>query len=98
MSNRHQSCAWHIVGFYPQLIWLYLERGPVKASAVLAPSVLFMALGLAVPASAQTAPSSAPAAAPAAAPADPVAQLVSQLDLGRYKETIRGLARFGDRK
>jgi hypothetical protein len=64
----------------------------VKPSAVLAPSLLVLAAALALPATAQTAP------APAAAPADPVAQLVSQLDLGRYKETIRGLARFGDRK
>jgi hypothetical protein len=68
----------------------------VKPSAV---SALFIALALALPASAQTAPAAAaaPGAAPAAA-ADPIAQLVSQLDLGRYKETIRGLARFGDRK
>jgi hypothetical protein len=71
----------------------------VKVSAVLARSAprlaLLLALSLALPAAmAQT----APAATPAAAPADPIAQLVSQLDLGRYKETIRGLARFGDRK
>jgi hypothetical protein len=65
-------------------------RGPVKPSAVLASSFL-LATALALPASAQT-------GAPAAAPADPVAQLVSQLDLGRYKDTIRNLARFGDRK
>jgi hypothetical protein len=64
----------------------------VKPSAVLAPSLLVLAAALALPAAAQTTP------APAAAPADPIAQLVSQLDLGRYKETIRGLARFGDRK
>jgi hypothetical protein len=63
----------------------------VKPSAVLASSAFAAAL-LAMPASAQTA---APAAAPAA---DPIAQLVSQLDLGRYKETIRNLARFGDRR
>jgi hypothetical protein len=63
----------------------------VKPSAVLASSAFAAAL-LALPASAQTA---APAAAPAA---DPTAQLVSQLDLGRYKETIRNLARFGDRR
>jgi hypothetical protein len=66
----------------------------VKPSAVLAPSLLVLAAALALPAAAQT----APAPAPAAAPADPIAQLVSQLELGRYKETIRGLARFGDRK
>jgi hypothetical protein len=67
----------------------------VKPSAAPAVSALFIALAMALPASAQTAAS--PAAA-AAAPADPIAQLVGQLDLGRYKETIRGLARFGDRK
>jgi hypothetical protein len=61
---------------------------------VLAPSALLLFLSLALPASAQT----APPAAPAAAPADPIARLVGQLDLERYKETIRGLARFGDRK
>jgi hypothetical protein len=31
-------------------------------------------------------------------PPDPVARLVSQLDLGRYKDTIRKLASFGDRR
>jgi hypothetical protein len=69
----------------------------VKPSAAPAASALFIALTLALclplPALAQTAP-----AATSAAPADPIAQLVGQLDLGRYKETIRGLARFGDRK
>jgi len=68
------------------------QRGPVKPSAVLASSFL-LAAAFALPASAQTA---APVAA--AAPADPIAQLVSQLDLGRYKDTIRNLASFGDRK
>jgi hypothetical protein len=67
----------------------------VKPSAAPAVSALFIALAMALPASAQTAASPS---APAAAPADPIAQLVGQLDLGRYKETIRGLARFGDRK
>ena len=64
----------------------------MKPSAVLASSFL-LAAAFALPASAQTA-----APAGAAAPADPIAQLVSQLDLGRYKDTIRNLARFGDRK
>jgi hypothetical protein len=69
----------------------------VKPSAVLAPSTLVLTLALALPAAhAQTAPA-APAAAAGAAP-DPVASLVGQLDLGRYKDTIRGLARFGDRR
>ena len=35
---------------------------------------------------------------PSAAPADPVAHLVGQLDLERYKATIKGLTRFGDRR
>jgi hypothetical protein len=44
------------------------------------------------------------AAAPAAATAetapadDPIAQLVGRLDLERYKSTIKGLTRFGDRR
>jgi hypothetical protein len=72
----------------------------VKPSAAPAVSALFIALAMVLPASAQTAAQTAPAAAaaPSTAPADPIAQLVGQLDLGRYKETIRGLARFGDRK
>lgn len=54
--------------------------------------IAFAALGLSVagalsPASAQT----------AAAASDPVATLVSRLDLQRYKATILGLTRFGDR-
>jgi hypothetical protein len=36
--------------------------------------------------------------ATAAAPEDPVAQLVARLDLERYKATIKGLTRFGDRR
>jgi len=31
-------------------------------------------------------------------PSDPVVQLVARLDLERYKATIRGLTRFGDRR
>eukprot|EP01034_Spumella_vulgaris_P044280 gene44280-55060_t len=38
-----------------------------------------------------------PAAAPAAS-ADPVAALVNQLDLEKYKATIKSLTRFGDRR
>jgi hypothetical protein len=68
----------------------------VKLSAPLAPSFL-LTIALALPASAQTA-AGAPAGSPAATPADPIAQLVGQLDLGRYKDTIRNLARFGDRR
>src|ERR1700745_2395010 len=42
-----------------------------------------------------------PAAEPTAAvtdPADPGAQLVARLELERYKATIKGLTRFGDRR
>lgn len=38
------------------------------------------------------------AATPAQPSADPVARLVGQLDLERYKATILGLTRFGDRR
>jgi hypothetical protein len=37
-------------------------------------------------------------AAPAAAADDPVAQLAARLDLERYKATIKGFTRFGDRR
>ena len=39
-----------------------------------------------------------PPPAPAPAPADPVAHLVGQLDLEKYKATIKGLTQFGDRR
>ncbi len=46
-----------------------------------------------------TAPArAAPAELPAAAPADSIAALVGRLDLERYKATIKGLTRFGDRR
>jgi hypothetical protein len=74
----------------------------VKLPAVLIPASIFLATALALPASAQTgAPAAGSPAAgspPTASTADPVAQLVSQLDLNRYKDTIRNLARFGDRR
>ena len=35
---------------------------------------------------------------PAGGPADPVAKLVGQLDLEKYKATIKGLTQFGDRR
>ncbi|MGO4474792.1 M28 family metallopeptidase [Massilia sp. 2TAF26] len=66
----------------------------MKPSALLLPCAVFAALALALPAA--LAQSTAPVSATAAQ--DPVARLVGQLDLERYKETIRGLARFGDRK
>jgi hypothetical protein len=36
--------------------------------------------------------------ASAQAPADPISQLVKQLELERYKATIKGLTKFGDRR
>jgi len=50
----------------------------------------------AAPAAAQTAPA-APAAASTAAADDAVRSLVERLDLERYKATVKGLTRFGDR-
>jgi peptidase M28-like protein len=38
------------------------------------------------------------AARPAASPLDPIATLVGRLDLERYKATVKGLTRFGDRR
>jgi hypothetical protein len=38
------------------------------------------------------------AGATAGEPADPVAALVARLDLDRYKQALRGLTRFGDRR
>lgn len=43
-------------------------------------------------------PAVVPAQADSAAAPDPVAQLVARLDLERYKATILGLTRFGDRR
>src|SRR5919198_5732730 len=42
-------------------------------------------------------PAAASAQVDSAAP-DPIAQLVARLDLERYKATIKGLTRFGDRR
>ena len=62
---------------------------------------LSVACGIGV-ASAQTPPAQAPAPAPgpspSASPDDPVATLVAQLDLEKYKATIKGLTQFGDRR
>src|SRR5690242_4845969 len=57
----------------------------------------FVAVTVAVLASAATAQQPAAAAAPAPAP-DPVATMVGRLDLDRYKATILGLTKFGDRR
>lgn len=56
----------------------------------------YLALALATPlASAQT---SIPSMPSLATNADPVGALVEQLDLEKYKATIKGLAQFGDRR
>ena len=48
---------------------------------------------------AQEAPAAPPAPGAQAAPADdPVRTLVGRLDLEKYKATIKGLTRFGDRR
>ena len=51
---------------------------------------LSVALAFAVPA--------VHAQAPAPAAADPIATLVGQLNLDKYKATIKSLTRFGDRR
>src|SRR5258705_91266 len=56
---------------------------------------LCIALSGALPLAGAQTPQAAPAAD--AAP-DPVGALVSQLDLEKYKATLRGLAQFGDRR
>ena len=45
-----------------------------------------------------TMPASAPAQGDSTTAPDPIAQLVARLDLERYKATIKGLTRFGDRR
>jgi hypothetical protein len=47
---------------------------------------------------ASPAPAAVPAPAPAAPAEDPVRVMVSRLDLERYKNTIKGLTAFGDRR
>src|SRR5690242_606206 len=43
-------------------------------------------------------PAALPAQADSTTGPDPIAQLVARLDLERYKATIKGLTRFGDRR
>ncbi|MDB5951980.1 MAG: peptidase, partial [Massilia sp.] len=52
-----------------------------------------LSLGCAIPVSAQS-----PAPVVVNNPADPIATLVGQLDLEKYKATIKGLTQFGDRR
>ena len=46
----------------------------------------------------QSASAQAPSNQPAETPGDPIVALVKQLDLEKYKATIKGLTRFGDRR
>jgi hypothetical protein len=63
-------------------------------SILVGPMALCVSLAFAIPAaSAQT-----PAAVASAPATDPIAALVGQLDLDKYKATIKGLTRFGDRR
>jgi hypothetical protein len=55
--------------------------------------LLTAAVALAQPAATPPAP-----ATPPLAPPDPIKDLVAQLDLEKYKATIKGLAQFGDRR
>ena len=58
-----------------------------------------LALSLALACAGCAAQAQAPAQAPtAAAAADPISSLVGQLDLEKYKATIKSLTRFGDRR
>jgi len=58
-------------------------------------SVLLFALAAVCACAQEAAP---PAVAPAAPENDPIQKLVARLDLNKYKATIRGLTRFGDRR
>src|SRR5690606_18795828 len=62
------------------------STSPMRASASFATVAV---LALAAP---------APLLAQQPAPADPIPSLVAQLELERYKATIKGLTQFGDRR
>jgi len=66
-------------------------------SSVLSRIAMAGAVGALVVLSSRPLAAAEPAAPPAAAD-DPVAQLAAHLDLERYKATIKGLTRFGDRR
>ena len=67
------------------------------SSQVLPKVVLSCALGMLATLSSHPLAAAEPPG-PGAAADDPVAQLVGRLDLERYKATIKGLTRFGDRR
>jgi Peptidase family M28 len=67
------------------------------AVLIAAAFVLSLAAGIVLAAPAADAAGVRPAD-PAVPPADPVEILVGRLDLERYKSTIKGLTRFGDRR
>ncbi len=71
----------------------------MRVRTVVIVSCLALFLGLVSTAWAQAQPPAAPGAAAQAAPADdPVHTLVGRLDLEKYKATIKGLTKFGDRR
>jgi hypothetical protein len=71
----------------------------MRVRTVVIVSCLALFLGLVSTAWAQAQPPAAPGAAAQAAPADdPVRTLVGRLDLEKYKATIKGLTKFGDRR
>ncbi len=59
---------------------------------------VFTAVSLAVALTTVAFAQKVPALAPPGAAVDPAAVLVGRLDLDRYKQSIRGLTRFGDRR
>jgi len=71
----------------------------MRVRTVVIVSCLALSLGSVSAAWAQAQPPVAPGAAAQAAPADdPVRTLVGRLDLEKYKATIKGLTKFGDRR
>src|SRR5215469_1442641 len=76
------------------------RRGPGErfvSSQVLPSVVMLCALSALAAAGSQPLVAAEPAAA-VPTPDDPAAQLAARLDLERYKATIKGLTRFGDRR
>src|SRR6202012_2833876 len=69
----------------------FIEGGPMYRSA--AAIAVAVVLGISAAATA-----SAAAGESESKPADPIQAMVGRLDLERYKATIKGLTRFGDRR
>ncbi|MFZ3290412.1 MAG: hypothetical protein WA191_26640, partial [Telluria sp.] len=68
----------------------------MKSTSILVGPVMAYCASLAFAIPAASAQTQAPISSASAA--DPVAELVGQLDLEKYKATIKGLAQFGDRR